>query len=402
MVYHKKSIDDIDLKGKKVLVRVDFNVPIKDGTITDDARIVAAVPTVTKLIESGAKVILCSHLGKPKGAYKEELSLKPVAEHLSDLIGTRVLFLSDPVVLGEETLRIAEALEEGQVMLLENTRFRPEEEKNDPAFSRKLASLCEVFVNDAFGTAHRAHASTEGVSRYAEHSVCGYLIEKELKYLGQALSNPQRPFCAILGGAKVSDKISAITNLIEMVDTLIIGGAMSYTFLAAKGFKTGNSLIEPDKIEFALQCLKKAEEKGVKLLLPIDHIIAKELSGDVEAVPSIGTDIVDGYMGLDIGPKSADLFAAELRHCKTVIWNGPMGVFEVEQFSGGTREIANALAKLDAITVIGGGDSAAAVTKFGMKDKMSLVSTGGGASLEFIEGKVLPGIACLDDKDELL
>lgn len=398
MIYDKKSIDDIVLSGKKVLVRVDFNVPLKDGKVADDARIVASIPTIQKLLDSKAKIILCSHLGKPKGVYKAELSLAPVAEYLEQLLGSKVLFYSDPEVIGEKTRKMAEELQERQVLLLENTRFRAEEEKNDPAFSKELASLCDVYVNDAFGTAHRAHASTEGVSRYVENSVCGYLIQKELKYLGQALGNPTRPFCAILGGAKVSDKIDAIRSLLELVDILIIGGAMSYTFLVAKGVGVGNSRVELDKVDFAKEMIAKAEEKGVKLLLPIDHIISTSLEETVEAIPSIGVDIVDGYMGLDIGPKTADLFARELKECKTVVWNGPMGVFEIEQFSGGTREIANVLSKIDAVTVIGGGDSAAAVAKFGFKDKMSLVSTGGGASLEYIEGKVLPGIACLEDK----
>lgn len=398
MIYDKKSIDDIDLKGKKVLVRVDFNVPLKDGKVSDDARIVAAIPTIKKLLDEKAKVILCSHLGKPKGVYKAELSLAPVAEHLERLLGNKILFVSDPEVIGEETKRAAEQLKERQIMLLENTRFRPEEEKNDSEFSKELASLCEVFVNDAFGTAHRAHASTEGVSRYVEYSVCGYLIQKELKYLGQALGNPVRPFCAILGGAKVSDKIDTIRSLLEMVDILIIGGAMSYTFLVAKGVNVGNSRVELDKVDFAKEMIEKAKENGVRLLLPTDHIIATSPDEAVEALPSIGIDIVEGYMGLDIGPKTAAAFTKELRECKTVIWNGPMGVFEIEQFSGGTREIANVLSKIDAVTVIGGGDSAAAVAKFGYKDKMSLVSTGGGASLEYMEGKVLPGIACLDDK----
>lgn len=398
MIYDKKSIDDIDVKGRKVLVRVDFNVPLKDGKVADDARIVAAIPTIQKLMDDGAKIILCSHLGKPKGTFKEELSLAPVAAHLETLLGTEVLFVSDSEVIGEKSKKIAENLQERQVMLLENTRFRPEEEKNDSAFSKDLASLCEIYVNDAFGTAHRAHASTEGVSRYVETSVCGYLIRKELKYLGQALGNPERPFCAILGGAKVSDKIDTIRSLLETVDILMIGGAMSYTFLVAKGVSIGSSRVESDKIGFAKEMIEKAEEKGVKLLLPVDHIISTDLDESAEAVPSIGIDIVDGYMGLDIGPKTADLFIGELKDCKTVVWNGPMGVFEIEQFSGGTREIAAALSKIDAVTVIGGGDSAAAVAKFGFKDKMSLVSTGGGASLEYMEGKVLPGIACLDDR----
>lgn len=398
MEYRKKSIDDIRTEGKRVLVRVDFNVPIRDGAITDDTRIVAAVPTIRALKERGAKIVLCSHLGKPKGEYKKELSLEPVARYLGELIGQDVKFVSDPEVIGEASVAAAASLKNGEVMLLENTRFRIEEEKNDAEFSRRLASLCDVFVNDAFGTAHRAHASTEGVSQFVDESVCGYLIQKELKYLGEALSNPERPFCAVLGGAKVSDKIDAINALLGKVDTLIIGGAMSYTFLSAKGVEIGKSLVEPDKISYASDMMKKAEEFGVKLLLPTDHMIAKELSADAEAVTSVGVDIHKDYMGLDIGPRTAQMFAEEIETCKTVVWNGPMGVFEYEPFSGGTVEIANAMANSSGVTIVGGGDSAAAVAKFGLKDKMTLVSTGGGASLEFIEGKTLPGIACLDDK----
>ncbi len=399
MIYNKKSIDDVEVKDKRVLVRVDFNIPIKNGEITDDSRIVAAMPTIRNLLGRGAKVILCSHLGKPKGLYKEEFSLAPVARYLERVMGLKVLFIRDPEVVGEATLRLIDTLVDGELMMLENTRFRPEEELNDEVFSKKLASICDIYVCDAFGTAHRAHASTAGVTNYVESAVCGYLIQKELKYLGEALSNPDRPFCAVLGGAKVSDKIDAITALIDKVDSLVIGGAMSYTFLVAKGISVGSSLVEHEKVDFAKEMIAKAAEKGVNLLLPVDHIMAKQLSETAEATASDGIEIPEGYMGLDIGPRTMELFANELRRCRTVVWNGPMGVFEMTKFAAGTEHIAKVLGELkDAVTVVGGGDSAAAVAKFGLKDKMTLVSTGGGASLEYIEGKPLPGIAGLDDK----
>lgn len=396
-MYEKMSIDHIEVGGKRVLVRVDFNVPMKDGEITDDTRIEGALPTIKALTGKGAKVILCSHLGKPKGSVKPELSLAPVARHLSKLLNKDVVFAADPEVVGANAKQAVEQMNNGDVILLENTRFRSEEEKNDEAFSKELASLCDVYVNDAFGTAHRAHASTEGVTKFVRTAVCGYLVQKELKYLSAALSNPMRPFCAILGGAKVSDKINVISALIEKVDVLLIGGAMAYTFLKAQGIPVGTSRVEDDKIDLAKEMLAKAEKHNVKMLLPIDHVIAKELSEEAEIATSICVDIADGFMGLDIGPRTADLFVNEINKCKTVVWNGPMGVFEMQKFSGGTRSVANALAKLDATTIIGGGDSAAAVVGMGLESKMTHVSTGGGASLEFLEGQVLPGIAALHD-----
>lgn len=396
-MYEKMSIDQIEVSGKRVLVRVDFNVPMKDGAITDDTRIEGALPTIKALVERGAKVILCSHLGKPKGSVKPELSLAPVAKHLSSLIGKDVVFAADDEVVGSNARNSIAEMKAGDIVLLENTRFRPEEEKNDETFSKELASLADIYVNDAFGTAHRAHASTEGVTKYLETAVCGYLVQKELKYLSAALSNPVRPFCAILGGAKVSDKINVISALIEKVDVLLIGGAMAYTFLKAQGISVGNSRVEDDKIDLAKDMLAKAEKFGVKILLPVDHIIANEFSADALIATSVCVDIADGYMGLDIGPRTADLFVDEIKKCKTVVWNGPMGVIEMEKFSGGTRSVANALAELDATTIIGGGDSAAAVVGLGLESNMTHVSTGGGASLEFLEGQVLPGIAALND-----
>lgn len=391
------SIDHVEVGGKRVLVRVDFNVPMKDGVITDDTRIEGALPTIQALVDKGAKVILCSHLGKPKGSVKPELSLEPVAKHLSKLLGQNVVFAADSEVVGPNARQAVEHMKNGNVILLENTRFRPEEEKNGEAFSKELASLCDLYVNDAFGTAHRAHASTEGVTKFVDTAVCGYLVQKELKYLSAALTNPVRPFCAILGGAKVSDKINVISALIEKVDVLLIGGAMAYTFLKAQGIPVGNSRVEDDKIELAKEMLAKAEKFGVKMLLPVDHIIANEFSADALIATSVCAEIADGYMGLDIGPRTADLFVNEIKKCKTVVWNGPMGVFEMEKFSGGTRSVANALVELDATTIIGGGDSAAAVVGLGLESKMTHVSTGGGASLEFLEGQVLPGIAALND-----
>ena len=392
----KKTVRDIDLKGKKVFVRCDFNVPMDENqNITDNRRIVSALPTIKYLIEQNCKIILCSHLGRPKGEVKPEFSLAPVAKELSKLLGQEVLMAKD--VIGESAKSLASSLKEGQVMLLENVRFHKEETDNNPEFAKELASMAEVFVNDAFGTAHRAHASTEGVSHYLP-SVSGFLIEKELKFLGDALNNPERPFVAILGGAKVSDKIGVIDSLLEKVDTLMIGGGMAYTFFKAQGYGVGNSLCEPDKCELALSLMEKAKNKGVKLILPIDTKIGKEFKPDTESKTVAWTEIPDGWEGFDIGEKTIEMFKNELKNAKTVIWNGPVGLFEFDQFAIGTNEIAKALAELDATTIIGGGDSAAAVEKAGLADKMTHISTGGGASLEFLEGKKLPGIECLQDK----
>ena len=391
-----KTVRDIDLKGKKVFVRCDFNVPMDENqNITDNRRIVAALPTIKYLIEQNCKIILASHLGRPKGEVKPEFSLAPVAKELSKQLGQEVLMAKD--VIGESAKSLAENLQEGQVMLLENVRFHREETDNDPEFAKELASMAEVFVNDAFGTAHRAHASTEGISHYLP-SVSGFLIEKELKFLGDALNNPERPFVAILGGAKVSDKIGVIDSLLEKVDTLMIGGGMAYTFFKAQGYEVGNSLCEPDKCELALNLMKKAEEKGVKFLLPIDTKVGKEFKPDTESKTVAWTDIPEGWEGFDIGEKTIEMFKNELKTAKTVVWNGPLGLFEFDQFAIGTNAIAHALAELDATTIIGGGDSAAAVEKAGLADKMTHISTGGGASLEFLEGKKLPGIECLQDK----
>ncbi len=392
----KKTIRDIDLKGKKVFVRCDFNVPMDENqNITDNRRIVSALPTIKYLIEQNCKIILSSHLGRPKGEVKPEFSLAPVAKELSKLLGQEVLMAKD--VIGESAKTLAANLKEGQVMLLENVRFHREETDNDPEFAKQLASMAEVFVNDAFGTAHRAHASTEGISHYLP-SVSGFLIEKELKFLGDALNNPVRPFVAILGGAKVSDKIGVIDSLLEKVDTLMIGGGMAYTFFKAQGYGVGNSLCEPDKCELALSLMKKAKDKGVKLLLPVDTVIGKEFKPDTESKTVAWTEIPDGWEGFDIGEKTIEMFKDELKTAKTVIWNGPVGLFEFDKFAVGTNSIAKALADLDATTIIGGGDSAAAVEKAGLADKMTHISTGGGASLEFLEGKKLPGIECLQDK----
>ncbi|MBR7075566.1 MAG: phosphoglycerate kinase [Lachnospiraceae bacterium] len=396
---NKKTIDDIDVKGKVVLLRCDFNVPMKDGKITDDTRIVAALPTIAKLSGDGGRVMICSHLGKPKGTVKEELTLAPVAQRLSELLGQEVLFLKDNEVVGAHATWIKSNMVEGQVVLLENTRFRPEEEKNEDSFSKELASLCDVYVNDAFGTAHRAHCSTAGVAKFVKESAIGYLIEKEIKFLGNALDDPVRPLAAILGGSKVSSKISVIDRLLEKVDILIIGGGMAYTFIKAKGGKIGKSLVEEDYLEYAVNMEKKAAEKGVKLLLPVDTVIASELSNDVPYETVDIMNIPDDKMGVDIGEKSIQLFEDALKDVKTVIWNGPMGVFEVPHFAEGTKQIAKTLADMDdAITIIGGGDSAAAVNELGYGDKMTLISTGGGASLEFLEGKELPGITAIQDK----
>ena len=395
---NKKTIDDIDVKGKKVLLRSDFNVPLKDGVITDDSRITAELPTIKKLLESGAKVIACSHLGKPKGQVKESLSLAPVAAKLSEYLGQEVKFVRDDTVVGPNVTAAAAELKEGEIMLIENTRFRAEEEKNGEALSKELASLCDVYVNDAFGTAHRAHSSTAGVASFVETKAVGYLMEKEINYLGNAVDDPKRPFALILGGSKVASKISVIENLLEKVDILVIGGGMAYTFIKAQGGNVGKSLVEEDYIGFASDMIKKAQEKGVKLLLPVDTVIAKEIA-EGAAEGSVAADAIpEDYMGLDIGPESIKLFEETLKDAKTIVWNGPMGVFETEDFAKGTKAIAGLLAESDAITVIGGGDSAAAVTQMGYADKMSHVSTGGGASLEFLEGKELPGVAVIDEK----
>lgn len=395
---NKKSVDDINVKGMKVLVRCDFNVPLKDGKITDENRLVAALPTIKKLITDGGKIILCSHLGKPKGEPKPELSLAPVAVRLSELLGQEVKFAADPEVVGPNAKAAVEAMNEGEVILLENTRYRAEETKNGEQFSKELASLCDVFVNDAFGTAHRAHCSNVGVTEYVDTAVVGYLMQKEIDFLGNAVNNPERPFIAILGGAKVSSKISVIENLLEKVDTLIIGGGMSYTFSKAQGGTVGTSLLEEDYCEYALNMLKKAEEKGVKLLLPVDTVIADAFDNDAQKKVVDAKEIPDGWMGLDIGPKTAELYAEAVKEAKTVVWNGPMGAFEMPNFAAGTEAVAKALAATEAVTIIGGGDSAAAVNQLGYGDKMTHISTGGGASLEFLEGKELPGVAAANDK----
>ena len=394
----KKTIDDIQVKGKRVLVRCDFNVPIKDGKITDETRILGALPTIKKLIADGAKVILCSHMGKPKGEVKPELSLAPVAARLSEHLGKEVVFAADDTVVGENAKAAVAKMNDGDVVLLENTRFRKEETKNEENFSKELASLADVFVNDAFGSAHRAHCSTVGVTEYVSESAAGYLMGKELKFLGEAIDSPKRPLVAILGGAKVSDKINVINNLLEKVDTLIIGGGMAYTFMKAKGYGVGTSLLEEDKVDYAKEMIAKAAEKGVNFLLPVDTVVAKEFNNDTEFKTVASDSIPDGWMGLDIGEKTRELFAGALKDAKTVIWNGPMGVFEMPNFAKGTIAVAQALADIDATTIIGGGDSAAAVNQLGFADKMSHISTGGGASLEFLEGKELPGVAALSDK----
>ena len=393
---NKKTVKDIDLKGKKVFVRCDFNVPMDENqNITDNTRIVAALPTIKYLLEQNCKIILASHLGRPKGEVKPEFSLKPVAKELSKLLGKDVIMAND--VIGEDATSKAENLKEGEIMLLENVRFHREETDNDPEFAKKLASMAEIFVNDAFGTAHRAHASTTGIADYIP-GVAGFLIEKELKFLGNAINNPERPFVAILGGAKVSDKIGVIDSLLDKVDTLMIGGGMAYTFFKAQGYNVGNSLCEVEKTGLALEAMEKAKAKGVKLLLPIDTKVGKEFKPDTESKTVAWTEIPDGWEGFDIGEKTIEMFKNELQSAKTVIWNGPLGLFEFDQFAIGTNEIAKTLADLDATTIIGGGDSAAAVTKAGLADKMTHISTGGGASLEFLEGKKLPGIECLQDK----
>ena len=399
MNYNKKSVEDIAVTGKRVLCRCDFNVPIKGGVITSDKRIVAALPTIQYLVNQGAKVILCSHMGKPKGEYKPELSLQVVADRLSELLGQTVIMAKD--VAGEDAQAKAAALENGQVMLLENTRFEKGETKNDVELSKKLASLADVFVNDAFGTAHRAHSSTAGVADYLP-AVCGYLIQKEIGIMGKALADPERPFVAILGGAKVSDKLNVINNLLEKVDTLIIGGGMAYTFLAAKGYSVGKSLLDTEKIDYCKEMMAKAEAKGVKLLLPVDTVVADSFPNPIDGPIDVMTVAADAIPadkeGLDIGEQTRKLFAEAAKTAKTVVWNGPMGVFENPTLAKGTIAVAEALAESDAITIVGGGDSAAACEQLGFADKITHISTGGGASLEFLEGLELPGIACLEDK----
>jgi len=393
---NKKTIKDIDLKEKKVLVRCDFNVPLDENqNITDNTRIVAALPTIKYLLENNCSIVLCSHLGRPKGEVKPEFSLKPVAKELSKLLDKEVIMAND--VVGEDATSKAAELQPGQILLLENVRFHREETDNDPEFSKKLASMAEVFVNDAFGAAHRAHSSTVGVAAYLP-AVSGLLIEKELKFLGNALNNPERPFVAILGGAKVSDKIGVIDSLLEKVDTLMIGGGMAYTFFKAQGYEVGNSICEVDKLDLAKEAMEKAKERGVKLMLPVDTKIGKEFKPDTESKVVAWTEIPEEWEGFDIGPKTIEMFKEELQKAKTVVWNGPLGLFEFDQFAIGTNEIAKTLSEIDATTIIGGGDSAAAVRKAGLQDKMTHISTGGGASLEFLEGKKLPGIECLQDK----
>ena len=399
---NKKTVDDINAKGKKVLVRCDFNVPLKEGVITDENRITAALPTIQKLLADGAKVILCSHLGKVKNGPNEKESLAPVAKRLSELLGKDVVFAADDVVVGENAKKAVSEMKDGDVVLLQNTRFRPEETKNGEAFSKELASLCDIYVNDAFGAAHRAHCSTVGVASFVEEAAVGYLMGKELKYLGNAVEDPQRPFVTILGGAKVADKLNVIENLLNKADTLIIGGGMAYTFLAAKGYGVGTSLLDETKIDYCKDMLAKAEEKGVKILLPVDVTIAKDFPNPIDA--EIEVQVCDAdkipadMMSLDIGPKTAEMYAEAVKSAKTVVWNGPMGVFENPILAKGTIAVAKSLADTDAVTIIGGGDSAAAVNTLGFGAKMTHISTGGGASLEFLEGKALPGIEAVNDK----
>lgn len=395
---NKKSVEDLDVKGKRVLVRCDFNVPLKDGEITNDKRIVAALPTIKYLMEQGAKVILCSHLGRPKGEYKPEFSLAPVAKRLSEYLGVDVPLAEDENVVGDNARKMAADLQDGQVMLLENVRYRAEETKNEENFSKELASLADLFVNDAFGTAHRAHCSTTGVASYLP-AACGYLIQKEIRFMGGALADPKRPLVAILGGAKVSDKIGVISNLIDKCDTIIIGGGMAYTFMKYLGHNIGTSLLEADWVDKAGEMMQTAKDKGVKFLIPIDNRCGKEYKEDTEVLVCKSDDIPDGWMGLDIGPKTEKLFADAIDGAGTVIWNGPMGVSEWDNFASGTIAVAKAIADSGAISIIGGGDSVAAVTKLGFADQMSHISTGGGASLEYLEGKELPGVAAADDKD---
>ena len=399
---NKKSVDDINVKGKRVLVRCDFNVPLKDGKITDENRLVAALPTIKKLIADGGKVILCSHLGKPKGEPKPELSLAPVEVRLSELLGQEVKFAADPEVVGPNAKAAVEAMKDGEVVLLENTRYRAEETKNGEAFSKDLASLCDVFVNDAFGTAHRAHCSNVGVTEYVDTAVVGYLMQKEIDFLGNAVENPVRPFVAILGGAKVADKLNVISNLLEKCDTLIIGGGMAYTFLKAQGKEIGKSLVDDSKIDYCNEMMAKAEKLGKKLLLPVDAVVSADFPNPIDAPIEVENVSVDNIPvdkeAMDIGKETAALYADAVKTAKTVVWNGPMGVFENPTLAAGTIAVAKALADTDATTIIGGGDSAAAVNQLGFGDKMSHISTGGGASLEFLEGKELPGVAAANDK----
>jgi len=395
---NKKTVDDIDVKGLRVLCRCDFNVPIDGDKITDDKRLVDSLPTIKKLINDGGKVILCSHFNKPKGV-DPAFSLLPVAKRLSELLGKEVIFADDDTVVGENARAAVEAMNDGDVVLLQNTRFRPEEKKNEENFSKELASLCDVYVNDAFGTAHRAHCSTEGVTKFVDTCVIGYLMEKEVNFLGNVIENPQRPFVSILGGSKVSSKIGVIENLLDKVDTLIIGGGMSFTFLKAKGLNVGKSLVEDDYIDYSVKMLEKAEKNGVKLLLPLDILAVKEFDKDADFRETGVESIEDDEMGLDIGSETIKLFTEALQGAKTIVWNGPMGVFEFPNFAKGTRAVAAAMAELnDAVTIIGGGDSAAAVNSMGFADSYTHVSTGGGASLEFMEGKILPGVEAADDK----
>jgi len=402
MGLNKKSVDDINVKGKRVLCRCDFNVPLKEGKITDENRLVAALPTIKKLIADGGKVILCSHLGKPKGEPKPELSLAPVAARLSELLGQEVKFAADPEVVGPNAKAAVEAMKDGDVILLENTRYRAEETKNGEAFSKDLASICDVFVNDAFGTAHRAHCSNVGVTQFVDTAVVGYLMQKEIEFLGNAVENPVRPFVAILGGAKVADKLNVISNLLEKCDTLIIGGGMAYTFIKAQGCEIGTSLCDDSKLDYCKEMLEKAQKLGKKLVLPVDTVVTDHfpdpIDGDIETAVVDSDKIPTDKMGMDIGPKTRELYAEAVRTAKTVVWNGPMGVFENPILAEGTRSVAKALADTDATTIIGGGDSAAAVNQLGFGDKMTHISTGGGASLEFLEGKELPGVVAANDK----
>ena len=402
MGLNKKSVDDINVKGLRVLCRCDFNVPLKDGQITDENRLVAALPTIKKLVADGGKVILCSHLGKPKGEPKPELSLAPVAKRLSELLGQEVKFAADPEVVGPNARAAVEAMKDGEIVLLENTRYRAEETKNGEAFSKDLASLCDVFVNDAFGTAHRAHCSNVGVAQLVDTAVVGYLMQKEIDFLGNAVENPKRPFVAILGGAKVADKLNVINNLLEKCDTLIIGGGMAYTFLKAQGYEIGKSLVDNEKIDYCKEMMEKAEKLGKKLLLPVDSVTIADFPNPIDAPVETEVYSVENMPadreGCDIGPKSAEMFAEAVKTAKTVVWNGPMGVFENPTLAAGTLAVAKALAETDATTIIGGGDSAAAVNQMGYGDKMSHISTGGGASLEFLEGKELPGVAAANDR----